>query len=197
MIYHNTKYVDFSKPVSLAGKLLVATPHMQEGDFSKTVVYIFQHNSDGATGIIVNRLLNGLTLKDILQQVDIMTHHFSEDNDILYGGPMDIRKGVVLHTLDYKLPTTDCLENYHGVTTTLDILKDLAKGDGPNKYCVILGYSSWSKKQLEEEIIQGFWFVSESTDNVIFDLHLDEKWSGALVHCGLKEDLFSLELGHA
>lgn len=196
MVYHSTKYVDFSKPVSLAGKLLIATPHMKDSNFSKTLVYIFQHNHEGATGIIVNKILNGLTLKDILQQVDIMAHQ-SSDDDILYGGPMDIRKGVVLHTLDYKLPTTDCLENYHGVTTTLDILKDLAKGDGPNKYCVVLGYSSWSKKQLEDEIIQGFWFVTESTDTLMFDLHIDEKWNSALAHCGLKEHIFTLDLGHA
>lgn len=197
MIYHSTKYVDFSKPVSLAGKLLVATPQMKDNNFSKSLVYIFQHNDEGATGIIVNKILNGLTLKDILQQVDIMTHLSPNDDDILYGGPMDIRKGIVLHTLDYKLPTTDCLENYHGVTTTLDILKDLAKGDGPSKYCVVLGYSSWSKKQLEDEIIQGCWFVTESTNNLMFDLHIDEKWHSAMTHCGLKDQIFSLEFGHA
>lgn len=182
---------------SYAGKLLTAMPHNTDVNFQHSVVFISSHDSRGATGLIVNRILDGLSFKDLLQQVDIAITYKCQDQFIAYGGPMDIRRGLVLHSLDYITPTTEIVNEQFGVTATVEILKAMGRGQGPIKSFVSLGFSGWNPGQLELEIAENQWFVTEANEMILFDLPLSQRWRYIFGQVGIDLSHLSLDLGHA
>lgn len=179
------QHIDLQETSSLSGKVLVSMPYMVDKTFQNTVILICSHNHAGATGVIVNRTLPGLTFKDLLAQIDVSMRPICEDQALYYGGPMDIRKGVVLHSLDYRTGSTDCVKDTLGVTTNLEILKALAQGKGPKESLIMLGFASWDEGQLEKEISQNDWFIMDASHQLIFHTLVERKWEQAFAIGGV------------
>lgn len=182
----------------LTGKLLVAMPFLEDSRFSYSVVFICGHDSQGAIGLLINKVLPDLTFKELLNQLNI-DHVTSSSDDVVvhYGGAVDLSRGFVLHSSDYRINTTIQVNDYFSVTSTLEVLRALARGNGPEKYLVCLGYTSWSAGQLEQELHDNEWLVVESTIDLVFDSYLEAKWRSSLAAIGVDPAVLSLESGHA
>ena len=150
---------------SLRGQFLVAMPDMEDERFSHTVVYICSHSEeDGAMGLVVNKLMPDLHFADLMAQFDIKITEEDEpensayDQPIVVGGPVETSRGFVLHTADFETPDNSInISDDLCLSTTMDVLKSIADGDGPSHALLALGYCGWEPGQLEDEISENGW----------------------------------------
>lgn len=183
---------------SLVGKLLIAMPDMSDPRFAKTVVYMCAHSDEGGMGLIVNKPEKGIRFSKLLEQMEIPVSPNTRDLRVHYGGPVDYQRGFVLHSSDYASEdgTLDVDENYR-MTATLEVLEDLAKGEGPDIAMMALGYAGWGPGQLEYEIRQNGWLTCAPNDEILFGADNAGKWSAALKLLGIDPLLLSATAGRA
>jgi len=176
----------------LDGQLLVAMPSMTDPRFHRAVIYMCAHSAEGAMGLIINQRAPHITLPRLLEQLEI-TAGGSRPTAIRVGsmavhvgGPVETSRGFVLHSSDYfaadsTLPITEtvCL------TATIDILKAIAKGSGPDKAILALGYAGWAPGQLEREIQSNGWLNCPADQDIVFDGDLEGKYGRALESIGI------------
>ncbi len=184
-------------PTYLTGHLLVAMPQMEDQRFQRSVIYVCAHNSDGAMGLVVNRLFDQLTFPDLLEQLNIEIGARTKQIRVHFGGPVEAGRGFVLHSDDYVRDGTMVVNTGFALTATIDILKAIALGEGPQLSILALGYAGWGPGQLESEFSANGWLAVPADHNLVFDGDNDNKWRRALAKLGI--DLTSLagEAGHA
>jgi len=184
--------------VDLTGKLLIAMPGMGDPRFEKSVVYMCAHSAQGAMGLIVNKPAPGIKMDDLLEQLDIPRGDGSRDVRVHFGGPVEHGRGFVLHTSDYEMEEqTLKVDAEFGMTATLDILQDMARGSGPERRILALGYSGWGPGQLEGELHRNGWLTCDATPDIVFQVDDEAKWIAALKSLGIDPLLLSSEAGHA
>jgi putative transcriptional regulator len=188
----------------LDGQILIAMPVMEDERFARSVIYICAHSSEGAMGIVLNRPAGSIDFPDLLVQLDIVdtpeqivVPSHAEEMKVMKGGPVETGRGFVLHSSDFfiknaTLPIDDgiCL------TATLDILKAIAKGEGPRRAILALGYAGWAPGQLESEIQENGWLHCPADTDLIFG-DVDAKYERALRKLGVDLAMLSTEAGHA
>ncbi len=181
----------------MTGELLVAMPQMRDARFTRSVIYICAHTSDGAMGLVVNRLVGSLTFPDLLQQLNIDAHGKGEHIRIRSGGPVETGRGFVLHSTDYVDDATLKVGELVGLTATIDILKDIASGSGPRRSLLALGYAGWGPGQLDQELQANAWLTVPADEELIFDDALNDKWERSLSKIGVDFTFLAGDAGHA
>lgn len=182
----------------LTGQVLIAMPDMGDPRFARAVIFICAHSADGAMGLIVNKPMPGLRFSELLGQLEIEPSDNLRDMRVLTGGPVEDSRGFVLHTSDFITPdTTLRVSQDVGLTSTLDVLQELAMGRGPRLAALALGYSGWGPGQLEDEIAQNAWLTAPSSESLLFGRAYEHKWTGALKSIGVDPLLLSTEAGNA
>ena len=181
----------------LTGQLLIAMPQMNDPRFERTVIYICAHTADGAMGLVVNREIEALTFPDLLNQLSIDAEVVDDKIQVLFGGPVETGRGFVLHSSDYVQNTTMLVDKRVGLTATMEVLKDIASGNGPKLNILALGYAGWGPGQLDAEIHANGWLSVPADDGLLFDPDLDNKWERALAKIGVDFSMLSGEAGHA
>jgi len=181
----------------ITGQLLVAMPSMRDPRFTRTVIYMCAHTSDGAMGLVINRLVGSLSFPDLLQQLNISSTPASEHIRIRNGGPVETGRGFVLHSGEYHDDATLRVAESVGLTATLDILRDIASGQGPKRSLLALGYAGWGPGQLDSEIQANAWLCVPADDELIFDDKLTDKWERSIGKIGIDFRLLSGEAGNA
>ena len=185
----------------LTGHLLIAMPAMQDPNFSKTVTYICEHSEQGALGIVINRPL-GMDLGAIFDQLSLdSTDPALARQPVLLGGPVHQERGFVLHEpedasgqeFDATLAVTAAIR----VTTSQDILTAMARGHGPRRSLVALGYAGWGAGQLESELQQNAWLSVPATPQIIFDTPFEQRWRESARLLGVDLSTLSHQAGHA
>ena len=174
---------------TLVGRFLVAAPSMPDERFQKSVVFICKHDDDGALGIIVNNKVEDLPLGQVYKQLGIEVPKISNLQPVLFGGPVETSRGLVLHSADYKRGETLLIEGGMALTASLEILKDMASGSGPKQAWLALGHSGWSPGQLDLELQDNAWLVVDADAAMVFDPDLEAKWQRALDRLGGKTAL--------
>lgn len=164
----------------LTGRLLVATPEIGDPRFAQTVIYIFSHNENGATGLVVNRPLAKGPISDLLKGVGDETEGASGEIVLHYGGPVEPGQGSVLHSDDYVGKETLVVDGGLAVTVDIEILRSIARGKGPRRSLFALGYAGWAPGQLEAEIKAKAWFSIPAEEALIFDGDAKTKWDRAV-----------------
>lgn len=183
--------------VNLTHHFLIAMPSMADTVFAKTITYVCEHNEQGALGLVINRPTD-LTLVSLLKQLGISSLDASpEEMPVLFGGPVQIDCGFVLHHPVGKWQSTLAVNNEVGLTTSLDILQAIANSEGPKQALVALGYSGWAPGQIEQELAQNAWLTVPASTSVLFDLSSDKKLPAALKLLGINFSNLSNEVGHA
>ncbi len=183
---------------NLCGKLLIAMPDMGDPRFAHSVVYVCAHSEEGAMGLIVNKPQPELRFSELLEQLDIPKDPKLRDIRVHFGGPVEVARGFVLHTLDYRSETgTLDVADGIGMTATLDVLEDIAKGRGPVTSMLALGYAGWGPGQLESEIAQNGWLSCDAKSEIVFGRANEHKWTAALKVLGIDPVLLSSTAGHA
>ncbi len=184
--------------MNLAGKLLVAMPGMGDSRFEHSVIMMCAHSSDGAMGLIVNRPAPDLRFEQLLSQLNITHSDKSRDIRIHFGGPVEHVRGFVLHSADYAgHGATLKVSDDFGMTATLDVLQELAEGDGPEKSLLALGYAGWGPGQLESEILSNGWLTCDASEELVFNGSNSRKWERALRSIGIDPLSLSATAGHA
>jgi putative transcriptional regulator len=189
----------------LDGQLPTAMPGMVDERFARTVIYVCAHSPEGAMGIVVNKPAADLSMPDLLVQLDIIP---STDAirlpqqvgrmHVLMGGPVETSRGFVLHTPDFFIDqSTLPIDEGICLTATIDILRAIAKGEGPQKAVLALGYAGWSAGQLENEIQANGWLHCPADPELIFHAALDLKYERCLRKIGIDPAMLSSEAGHA
>ena len=181
----------------LVGQLLIAMPNMRDPRFARTVIYVCAHNADGAMGLVVNRLVGSVTFPDLLTQLGIDADTTTEEIRVHFGGPVESGRGFVLHSGEYHHASTLQVAERMALTATLDILQDMAKGRGPRRSLLALGYAGWGAGQLDAEIRSNGWLNVAADDRLVFDENLDSKWERAIAKLGVDPALLSSDAGHA
>jgi len=184
--------------LDLDGKLLVAMPGMGDPRFEKSVILICAHSAEGAMGLIVNRPTPDLSFGSLLEQLSIPRAPEGRDIRVHIGGPVERGRGFVLHSGDYAGgPATMRIEGGYGMTATLDVLEALARGEGPSRALLALGYSGWGPGQVEDEIRANGWLVVESSADLVFSPDDAGKWAAALKRLGIDPLTLSAAAGRA
>jgi len=183
--------------VSLSGQLLVAMPQMSDPRFARTVVYLCAHSSDGAMGLVVNRLIDSLTFSSLLSQLGVEAEGEPADMPVHFGGPVESSRGFVLHSSDYLQDSTLVIDDEIALTATVDVLKAIARGSGPRHRVLALGYAGWAPGQLDAEIQANGWLLVPPDLDLVFGGENDAKWQRAIAKIGIDLSLLSSEAGHA
>jgi putative transcriptional regulator len=165
---------------SLAGQLLVATDELKDPRFVRTVIYMVHHDRGGAMGIVVNRPIGNTSLAALLEGLGIEGNGAKGGIRLHYGGPVEPRRGFVLHTTDYASESTRVVKDGIALTVGAEILRTLGTGTGPRLSLVAFGYAGWAPGQLESEIAAGAWVVVQSDEALIFDQDYEKKWDRAM-----------------
>ncbi|KHA53529.1 putative transcriptional regulator [Sulfitobacter geojensis] len=184
--------------LSLTGKLLISMPGMGDPRFAHSVIFLSSHGEDGAMGLMVNKPAQGIGLSDVLDQLSRDFGPAKHQLGVHFGGPVETGRGFVLHSDEYRSALhTLRVEGGFGMTATLDVLEDIAKGEGPDKALLMLGYAGWGPGQLESEIAQNGWLTADATPEIVFDLPDADKWEAALGSLGIDPLVLSATAGRA
>ena len=181
----------------VTGQLLIAMPGMRDERFAKSVIYMCAHSEEGAMGLVLNQRLDSLTFAELISQLELDEKHLSRDVPVHFGGPVESGRGFVLHTSDYQQDATLEVLNGVALTATVDILKAIAQGKGPQKSLLALGYAGWGPGQLDMEIRANGWLQVPSDSEIIFDIEPDTKWERAIQRLGIDPRMLSDDVGHA
>jgi putative transcriptional regulator len=183
---------------SLAGQLLVAMPQMGDPRFARSVIYLCSHSGDaGAMGLVVNKVLGSLTLAELFAQLDIESDASAKRRPVHFGGPVELGRGFVLHSADYREEATLPVAGDIAVTATLDIMRVIGKGQGPRRSLFALGYAGWAPGQLDAEIQANGWLSVAADEDIVFGDDQDGKWQRALGKLGIDLSILSSDAGHA
>jgi len=153
-------------------------PHVNDPIFKKSLIYVCSHDKDGAMGLIINKPISDLKLKEEADSIlkETQLHQINPTPNVYFGGPVDLNMGIILHPLDYITKKTIKISNQIGVTSDSKILKDIVTGNGPSMFRFSIGYAGWSNGQLENEFENGDWLIAPSNSEIIFDMPDDQKW---------------------
>jgi putative transcriptional regulator len=189
----------------LDGQMLIAMPAMSDERFSRSVIYVCAHSSEGAMGIVVNQAAANIDFPELLVQLDVIPAaeriqlpQHAEAVKVLKGGPVETGRGFVLHSDDFFIENSTLpIDEGICLTATLDILKAIASGSGPESAILALGYAGWAPGQLENEIQQNGWLHCAADSDLIFGTDVDAKYDKALKKIGIDLGMLSSLSGHA
>lgn len=182
---------------SLAGQLLIAMPQMEDRHFMRSVILLCAHNDEGAMGLVVNKLIDQLTLTELMDQLGIVAGSLDGAAFVHFGGPVESGRGFVLHSADYVEDGTLVVGDNLALTATLDILRAIGRGEGPKKCLLALGYAGWGPGQLDAEIQNNGWLHVAADEKIVFEGELSDKWQRALAKLGVDPLSLSGDAGHA
>ena len=177
-------------------------PHLSDSQFSRSVVLICSHDSDGAMGFVLNQGVSSPTFQDIYTELDLTDESASlrdsgYEANIYCGGPVEKGRGFVLHSPDLSLSETVSVTSDISFTSTLGALRHLAGSSPPSQAMIMLGYSGWTKGQLEDEIGMNSWLLLPATKDLLFATSSDNKYNYALSLLGIDESSLSSQSGSA
>lgn len=182
----------------LTGKLLIAMPGIGDPRFERSVIYMCSHSEEAAMGLMLSRSAPDLSFAELLSQLEIEIAPGVDLPDILIGGPVERSRGFVLHSDDYALEEgTLPVDGHIAMTASVEILRDMARGIGPVKALLALGYSGWGPGQLETEIRANGWLTCDADPGIVFDVPVEARWQSALARLGIEVTMLSREGGVA
>ncbi|CAK7017874.1 hypothetical protein CUZ56_02769 [Saezia sanguinis] len=195
-----------SSPLDLTNHFLIAMPGMLDDSFSQGIIYLCEHNAQGALGLVINKPVD-ISLQQLFDKVDLpLADILLQDNPVYYGGPVQTERGFVLH--DPMMPITDdrTLSYYNAtlhvpdgldMTSSKDVLEDIATGKGPQRFLVTLGYAGWGAGQLEEELARNSWLTVRASPEIIFDTPAPDRYVRTLALLGIQPEALVGIAGHA
>ncbi len=186
--------------MNLTNQFLIAMPGMGDDTFSGAVVYLCEHNENGALGLVINKPID-IKLKNLFQKVDLsLDSEELAEQPVFYGGPVQTERGFVLHEKQGDEPVYSSTLSIPGgleMTTSKDVLEALSQGAGPRRLLVTLGYSGWAAGQLEDELGRNGWLTVDAVPEIIFDTPVAERYDRAVSLLGFDPRMLSQEAGHA
>lgn len=183
--------------VNLTDNFLIAMPTLEDPYFSHALVYVCEHNENGALGIIVNRPLD-MTLAGLFEKIEIkLDAEILAKLPVYFGGPVQLDRGFVLHRPIGQWQSTLAINSEVGLTSSRDVLASVGSAGLPSEIIVTLGYAGWDAGQLEEELAQNSWLTVPANAGILFDLPPEERLPAAMQKLGISFSQLSDTAGHA
>jgi putative transcriptional regulator len=183
--------------MNLTDQFLIAMPSLADPNFHGTVTYMCAHSEEGAMGIVINRPLD-IPLGEMLNHLEIAVSNAAVARlPVLQGGPVQRERGFVLHEPAGEWDSVLKVGERIGVATSRDILDAVARGEGPARVVVALGYAGWGAGQLEREVLDNAWLSVPADSSIIFDLPYEDRWASATRMLGVDPARLVGGAGHA
>jgi putative transcriptional regulator len=184
------------QPTFLSGQFLLAMPGIGDPRFEKAVIAMCVHDEDGALGIGLGRLAPRIGFHSLLKQLDIPAGS-APDVAIHLGGPVEPKRGFILHSPDWGADESVDVGGRWRLSATLEILRAISEGRGPARWIAALGYAGWGAGQLEQEMSRHGWFVTPGTEDLLYDVDVETRWSAAFRSAGVDPRLLTAQSGTA
>jgi len=187
--------------MNLQHHFLIAMPSLQDPLFKRSVVYICEHNEEGAMGLIVNKPMESLTVEGILKKLKISPSErdpaIKLDKPVFAGGPLAEDRGFILHSAQHTYASSIRISDNTVITTSRDVLEAIGTAQQPENVLVALGYCAWEKDQLENELLENAWLTTPANTNILFHTPIAERWREAARGMGVDIHNMTSEAGHA
>lgn len=187
--------------MNLQHHFLIAMPALQEPLFRRSVIYLCEHNEDGAMGLIINKPLENLTVANILKKLKIEVDETDKmlklDKPVFAGGPLAEDRGFILHSPQNNYASSIPVSDNTIITTSRDVLESLGTTERPEQVLVALGYCAWEKDQLENELMENVWLTIPANSNILFKTPIADRWREAAKCIGIDIYKMASEVGHA
>lgn len=181
----------------LSHHFLIAMPSLEDPNFGGSLVFIAEHNDQGALGLVINRPME-IRLGTLFKRIDLSLEGSPlGDAPVMYGGPVQTDRGFVLHQPIGSWGATVAVREAIGLTSSRDVLEAVATGTGPDRMQVMLGYAGWGPGQLEDEIARNSWLTVQADPAVIFETPPDERLQRAFGLLGINPAFLTSAAGHA
>lgn len=180
----------------LTGQILLAMPGIGDPRFERAVIAMCAHDAQGALGIGIGSTINGLTFHELLRQFEIDPGN-APDAPVHVGGPVEPRRGFVLHATDWTGQDTVDVAGKWGLSGTVDVLRAIAEGKGPSRWVVALGYAGWGADQLDQEMTRHGWFNVPGDTSIIYDTPADLRWERGFETVGVDPRMLGMGGGTA
>ncbi len=180
---------------NLSGKCLISQPSVDD-DFAGSVIYICSHNTDGAMGFVINKRFRDISFSELTAELPFNFNNLTSPISLYNGGPLERAKGFILHSNDYSLHDSLSVGGGITVSSSLEVLRDIAAGNGPKQLIIALGYAGWAPQQLENEIAANRWLVTNASPELVLSDN-EDKWTHAMSSLGLDFNNFSLYCGRS
>ncbi|WP_448585043.1 YqgE/AlgH family protein [Thermaurantiacus sp.] len=180
----------------LSGQFLLAMPGIGDPRFERSVIALCAHDPAGAFGICLHEEIEGLTVPDLMRQLDVDPRGL-EPRPVLLGGPVEPQRGFVLHSPDYAGQDTRFVAGRWAITGTRDVLEAIAKAQGPSRWVVALGYAGWGEGQLDRELCEIGWFSTPGSTALIFETEAAERWRRGFRDAGVDIAMLAADAGRA
>lgn len=180
----------------LTGQLLLATPSMQDPNFRDSVVLVCHHDPEGCLGLVINRP-RSLVMGDVFDDLQLEVIPERRALPVFEGGPVDEFRGFLLHDGWHIYDSTMQVTPELHLTASRDVLEELARGDGPEHYMLLLGYAGWHAGQLEQELAENCWLVAPASHRIIFQEPPEMRWDFGARCMGISRSHLSSQIGHA
>jgi len=182
---------------TLTNHFLIAMPALADPNFHQTVTYMCDHNEQGAMGLVINRPLD-IELGELLGHLDIEDKRVAQPYVPVYqGGPVQTERGFVLHEGLGQWEATMSVTDNIGVTLSQDIIEAIARGEGPRRFLIALGYAGWGEGQLEAELAANAWLNGPADPTILFDTPIEQRWTASAQLLGVELKNLSTDVGHA
>jgi len=182
---------------SLKGHFLIAMPSLLDPNFSKSVVCISEHTSEGCMGLVINRCHSSISGKDIFKELKLNYIPEAEAIPVYIGGPVHVGEIFIFHSPPFGWDNCFEISSLLGMSNSIDILTAISMGKGPKSYMITLGCAGWGGGQLEMELRQNAWLTCPMDEEIIFTIPVEERWETAIKKMGINPDLLVDSAGHA
>lgn len=184
-----------NEPSYLTGQFLLAMPGIGDPRFDRAVIALCAHDAQGALGIGIGKEMKELDFHDVLGQLEIDAGQ-SQNRAVSVGGPVEPGRGFVLHSRDWEGQDTIDVAGRWALSGTVDVLRAIASGKGPQRWLAALGYAGWGAGQLDEELVRPGWLTVEADPSLIFDVPASERWARGMAAAGVDPRFLSADAGH-
>lgn len=187
--------------MNLQHHFLIAMPSLQDPMFKRSVIYICEHNDDGAMGLVINKPVEQFTVETVLHKLKIMPSERDPairlDKPVFAGGPLADDRGFILHTPCEGFGSSIGISDETMITTSKDVLETLGTAQQPQDVLVALGYAGWDKGQLEQELLENAWLTIPADSDILFRTPIASRWREAARKLGIDIHNIANEAGHA
>ena len=180
----------------LTGQILLAMPGIGDPRFERAVIAVCAHDADGAVGIGVGAEIADLSFTDLLEQLELDAGA-ADDAPVHFGGPVEMRRGFVLHSDDWSGQDTIDVAGLWSLTGTIDVLRAIADGKGPERWVAALGYAGWGPGQLDGELVRPGWLNVPGDPALLFETPAADRWDRAMASAGIDPRLLASGAGTA
>ena len=170
----------------LLGKLLIASPGLEDIRFQNSVILICEHSTEATMGLILNKPLYNFDTSQLLKKIQKTNRSKVIEEVTFFGGPVHLNQGFIIHSNDKKYLTSENISEEVMITTSEDILKDISNNKPPQNTKIFLGCAVWDQGQLDDEILDNSWIITNSNKDLIFHNNLElSLWKKSLTKMGI------------